>query len=134
MGGTVRKICRRAIDHCLVTGEPLTGTIELHHPVRDGRPPIPLSKKGHSLIESQIAAGDDVPLEDEEGPDAAWNKLRRIRNQQNQSWVQLREGLVALKTGSMVCRPNAKSFANKVVRELGASPDDILDLLDAHEV
>lgn len=134
MGGTVRKNCRKAIDHCLVTGEPLTGTIELHHPVRDGRPPIPLSKKGHSIIEGQIAAGDDASPEDEEGPDATWDKLRRIRNQQNKSWVQLREGLTALKTGSMVCRPNAKAFANKVVRELGVSPDDIFELLDAHEV
>jgi hypothetical protein len=42
-------------DHCLVTGKPLEAKeVELHHPARDGRPPIPLSKVGHAEIESAI--------------------------------------------------------------------------------
>lgn len=135
MGGTVREKCRNAIDHCLVTGEPLTASAELHHPVRDGRPPIPLSKRGHSMIEGQVtveangtAAGEDA------GPEPEWTKLRQIRKERNQSWVQLREGLAAVKTGSMTCRANAKSFANKVIRELGLQPEEILALMDEHEV
>ncbi|MEO8270837.1 MAG: hypothetical protein ABI557_14025 [Aureliella sp.] len=38
LGGTARKQCRKMADHCLVTGESLDETtVELHHPVRDGR-------------------------------------------------------------------------------------------------
>lgn len=135
MGGTVRKNCRKAIDHCLVTGEPLDGTIELHHPVRDGRPPIPLSKKGHSLIEGQVAIEADESFDGENaGDETEWDKLKRIRKQQNQSWAQLREGLMAIKTGSTVFRPNAKSFANKAIRVLTVSPEYILTLMDEHDV
>lgn len=134
MGGTVRKNCRKAIDHCLVTGEPLDGTIELHHPVRDGRPPIPLSKKGHSLIEGQVAVEVGEFLTDENVDETEWDKLRWLRKQQNQSWAQLREGLIAIKTGSIVYRSNAKSFANKVIRAFNVSPEYILDLMDEHDV
>lgn len=134
MGGTVRKNCRKAIDHCLVTGEPLDGAIELHHPVRDGRPPIPLSKGGHALIEGQVAGGADGTIDEVPEEESDWEKLKQIRKQRNQSWAQLREGLMAIKTGSMTCRSNAKSFANKVIREMGMSPDNVLDLLNEHEV
>lgn len=134
MGGKVRETCRKAIDHCLVTGEPLNGPIELHHPVRDGRPPIPLSKNGHAIIEGQIAGSDDGSIIDNPDLNPDWIRLRQIRKQQNQSWAQLREGLMAKKTGSMIYRPNAKSFANKAIRELGVSPDYILDLMDEHGV
>lgn len=134
MGGTVRKNCRKAIDHCLVTGEPLEGEIELHHPVRDGRPPIPLSKEGHALIEGQVAGGVDGAADGCLVEESDWEKLKQIKKQRNQSWTQLREGLIAIKTGSMTCRPNAKSFANKVIREIGLHPDNILDLLNEHEV
>jgi hypothetical protein len=54
LGGSSRKLCREAIDCCLVSGELLTLDRELHHPVRDGRPAIPLSKRGHASIEGQI--------------------------------------------------------------------------------
>ncbi len=40
-----------AVDKCIVTGEELGERAELHHPMRDGRPPILLSKKGHDIIE-----------------------------------------------------------------------------------
>ena len=54
LGGTVREECRETATTCIVTGEPLMSErVQLHHPVRDGRPPIPLSQKGHSLIENQ---------------------------------------------------------------------------------
>ena len=55
LGGTARAECRAAATHCLVTGAALEQDgIELHHPVRDGRPPIPLSKKAHASLEGQI--------------------------------------------------------------------------------
>lgn len=49
LGGRARELCREAFDRCLVTGDEFAADVELHHPIRDGRPPIPLSKTGHSL-------------------------------------------------------------------------------------
>ncbi|WP_420130127.1 hypothetical protein [Longimicrobium sp.] len=40
LGGTARAACRAAAERCLVSGERLQrDRLELHHPVRDGRPP-----------------------------------------------------------------------------------------------
>jgi len=60
-GGASRKLCRAAADSCLVSGDHLGPDCELHHPVRDGRPAIPLSKHGHGLIEGQISSEGDDP-------------------------------------------------------------------------
>ena len=46
-------MCRDVSTTCLVTGEALGADSELHHPVRDGRPPVLLSKAGHDRIEGQ---------------------------------------------------------------------------------
>jgi hypothetical protein len=51
LGGKAREICRSSINECMITGEQLGKDSELHHPIRDGRPPILLSKKGHETIE-----------------------------------------------------------------------------------
>ncbi len=51
LGGTARDTLRKLTDECMVTGDKIGPDGELHHPVRDGRPPILLSKEGHSLIE-----------------------------------------------------------------------------------
>lgn len=53
-GGTVRSQCKSLAKSCLVSGKPSKEcTIELHHPVRDGRPPIPIAKEVHAEIEGQ---------------------------------------------------------------------------------
>jgi hypothetical protein len=54
LGGRARTLCRQAVETCLVTGSAFDEYSELHHPVRDGRPPILLSKKGHGSIEDQL--------------------------------------------------------------------------------
>ena len=41
---------------------------------------------------------------------------------------------MAILTGSMTCRPAAKSFANKVIREVGLNPEEIIKILDEHGV
>ncbi|MBT9172220.1 MAG: hypothetical protein DDT21_00601 [Syntrophomonadaceae bacterium] len=51
LGGTARATCREAVTKCIVTGDELGEKPELHHPLRDGRPPILLSKAGHNVIE-----------------------------------------------------------------------------------
>lgn len=60
LGGKANEECKAAADVCIVSGAPLAGgEIELHHPVRDGRPPIPLSKEGHDELEGQGSTPDD---------------------------------------------------------------------------
>jgi len=54
LGGRARQECLTAGDVCLVTGDLLGERVELHHPVRDGRPPLPLSIDGHYIIEGQV--------------------------------------------------------------------------------
>jgi len=54
LAGNVRTELRSMLAACIVTGDPLEShTVTLHHPVRDGRPPLPISKKGHAKIEEQ---------------------------------------------------------------------------------
>jgi hypothetical protein len=54
LGGRVRQESREATTSCVISGRQLKGTkVELHHPVRDGRPPIPLHWKAHALLEGQ---------------------------------------------------------------------------------
>ena len=62
LGGVARELCREAAETCLITGEALGQDSELHHPVRDGRPPIVLSKKGHAVIEGQVASIGSDPI------------------------------------------------------------------------
>lgn len=62
LGGKARELCREAVKTCLVTGIALGQDSELHHPVRDGRPPILLSKKGHDEIEGQIVTVRNDPI------------------------------------------------------------------------
>ena len=135
LGGTARQMCREAVSLCIITGEELGDDAELHHPVRDGRPPILLSKKGHKIVErviadgggvAQTAVGEDLTGEQNE----LWQKLQLLRSQRNQSWAQLREGCATLLIPGTPCRPGARSFANVVIRETGKTPKEIIQLLD----
>ncbi|CAM3255668.1 hypothetical protein [Sporolactobacillus spathodeae] len=130
LGGAARDLCRSAVDHCMVTGEDLGERPELHHPLRDGRPPILLSKIGHSTIEHQ--QGNDSFSDGSE--DKVWNRIKQIKRERHMSWVQLREGCMAIQTGNTGYRTNAKSFANKVIRELDLSAAKIIDVLNQNNV
>ena len=131
LGGTARQACREATNNCIVTGEKLGKDAELHHPVRDGRPPILLSKKGHDIVE----AGNTQQIKQQatltEEQVSLWDKLQRMRAKRNQSWKQLREGCLAHSQSSSPCRPGAKSFANVASKETGKTPEEIIRLLDA---
>lgn len=128
LGGTARATCREAVNKCIVTGEELGENAELHHPLRDGRPPILLSKKGHNLVEQNNQINSTANSDDDVDNDI-WNIIKEIRTKKNQSWAQLKEGCNAILTGSKNCRPGAKSFANVVIRETGLSASNILEML-----
>ena len=129
LGGTARATCREAVDKCIVTGEELGENPELHHPLRDGRPPILLSKKGHNLVE-QYNQINNSANSDDDSDDDVWKTVKQIRTKKSQSWTQLREGCNAILTGSYNCRSGAKSFANVVIRDTGLSASDILEIPD----
>jgi hypothetical protein len=53
-GGQARSQLRAVADTCIITGQRFAEVgSQLHHPVRDGRPPIPLSPEGHRTLEGQ---------------------------------------------------------------------------------
>ena len=129
LGGNARIMCKNVSSHCLVTKEVLGNDAELHHPLRDGRPPILLSKKGHKQIEGQIKG---IGTQD----DPIWIKIKEIRRQRNMSWVQLAEGCNTFlhnKTEAY-CRPSAKSFANVVIKETGLDAKKILELMEQNGI
>ena len=127
LGGTARQTCRAAVDRCIVTGEDLGEKPELHHPMRDGRPPILLSKKGHDFIEQKSQKNSFADVDDKDG---LWHVIKQLRAKKHMSWVQLREGCNVIITGSDDYRSGAKSFANTVIKETGLSANDLIERLD----
>jgi hypothetical protein len=134
LGGTARQTCREATHYCIITGEKLDDDAELHHPVRDGRPPILLSKKGHDIVERVFdsgSAGQGMTSENlTEKQNELLQKIQLLRSKQNQSWAQLREGCAALLNPNKPCRPNAKSFARAVIRKTESTLEEIMQLLN----
>jgi len=130
VGGEVRALCRESCQHCLVTGEPLGEDVELHHPVRDGRPPLPLSSKGHDQIEGQISSVANDPI---------GQALFALRSQRNASWAQLRRGCLDL-MGQPVPWPSkasvnsARSFARKAATATELDYEKIIDWMDQRGV
>jgi hypothetical protein len=125
LGGNARTILKDAAKKCIVTNELLTKDAELHHPLRDGRPPILISKKGHNFIENQQSiSGDD-------NGDTIWEKMKSLKKEKHGSWILLREGCNAILDSSKKCRANAKAFANTIIRETGLKAQEIIDKLDS---
>ena len=124
-GGTVRKLCRDTGKTCLVTGVDGTeNTLELHHPVRDGRPPVLLSKETHALIERQSSASN--------ADDEVMTVIRPIKRQGNRSWVMLKLGCELLLgiegiTKSKNVQASSKTFARKASKESGLNYQELLD-------
>jgi hypothetical protein len=130
LGGTARQTCRAAVTECIITGEELGDDAELHHPLRDGRPPILLSKSGHVQVEQRHQTGTNADNPD----DPTWLRICALKKEKHMSWVQLREGCGAVAEGVSAARPGAKSFANTVIRETGLTALEIVALLDAGEL
>lgn len=127
-GGTVRKQCREHTNACLISGIPSNEcTIELHHPVRDGRPPIPLSKEAHAVIENQGSSADE--------PDGVMEIVYPIKREGNRSWVMLKLGCELLlgsteTTKSRNVQSSSKTFARKVREATGLDFNQILTWIE----
>lgn len=130
LGGVARQRIRDAAKVCIVTGKQLSeSAIELHHPVRDGRPPVPLSHAGHNLIETRA----QIPR------DEIGTILNTIRRDGNRSWVMLRRGLLLLsgqdaEGGTVNSRASAKSFARRSMRATNKSELELLAWLDENNL
>lgn len=129
LGGTARQTCKEAATTCVVTGNSLEGqTVELHHPMRDGRPPLPVSKEGHAKIEGQVPSADD---------DSILTNLKILKRAGNRSWVQLRLGCQTL-LGQEISQSNksviasSKTFARKAQDLTGMSYLQLIRFLDEH--
>ncbi len=135
LGGTARERCRKMLSSCLVTGEPLTAAIDLHHPVRDGRPPVPLSREGHRTIEQQTAAG--APSADTETDEIA-RGIAKVKKP-NQSWSMLRRGCRLMLGqppggGTPATNASAKTLARQAIETTGRTAHDLLDWMDANKL
>ena len=131
LGGTARQTCRSAVDKCIVTDEVLSKNAELHHPIRDGRPPILLSKNGHEIVEQNNRKVNNGNKEEDND---IWDKIKILKTGKHMSWVQLREGCNSIISGGACRRPAAKSFANKVKEITGLSETEIISLLDTRKI
>jgi hypothetical protein len=142
LGGTARATLRAVNKPCLVTGKQIGDDGELHHPVRDGRPPILLSKEGHAAIEGQTrrppdleepAQGAVVRDQTGVGPEEDFSEvIREIKKHGHHSWVQLRnacwEGLgkqVTYTTPNVAS--TSRAFARKVSKKTGIDYGQILE-------
>lgn len=126
LGGNARGELRAVAGTCLVTGETLGSDTELHHPVRDGRPPLPLSKAGHARIEGQDSTNDEDPRV------AA---IQGIRNEGNRSWAMLRRGCLdllgrAVTHSTPKVAASSRTFARKAAEASSMSFDEIIEWLD----
>jgi hypothetical protein len=132
LGGTARGRCKAMLSSCVVTGTPLTGDIELHHPVRDGRPPIPLSKEMHRTIERPT-------ISSETSGDVERKKVARLIEElkkPNESWRMLRRGcrlILGLSPGggTVASNASAKALARRAINKTKLPPQELLDWMDA---
>lgn len=128
LGGTVRAKLRNASSNCMITGLPLK-KVELHHAVRDGRPPIPLSPEGHRQVEESLAETSDVPL---------IRDLRELKAERTWSWKMLRDGCLSqlgqlgedFKSRSKKSLDTSRAFAKKAQARTGLSFEQLLQSLD----
>jgi len=132
LGGTVRDQCRKAAKRCIASNEPFTDKkIELHHPVRDGRPPIPLTKEAHSQIEHQFNNSMD-------NKDPIFVTLNQIKKDGHRSWVMLRVGCELLLGNdvdkSKNVKASSKTFARKAKDAVDLDYSELLDWLNSNNL
>jgi hypothetical protein len=136
LGGTARETCRSISNVCIVTGEELGEGAELHHPIRDGRPPILLSKKGHNLIEGQSSSKESYTDGDK---DDIYSLLLKIKHERNRSWVQLRKGIQSqlerpVEFSSKGVKSISRSFAKTAKDKTKLTYEELLQWMDENKL
>jgi len=132
LGGNARGELRATAGSCIMMRRSLEGDCELHHPVRDGRPPIPLCHEAHDQIEKQQSNADT-------SANPSYLVISKIRRETHNSWTNLRKACLDLmgekvNFGTPAVRNGARGFARKVVNATNLSFDQIIDFLDSHEL
>jgi len=132
LGGKARDELRAIAGSCIVTGKSLDGDCELHHPVRDGRPPIPLCHEAHVEIERQKSKADA-------SSDPNFPTISKIRRGSNNSWRNLRKGCLDLlgnkvKHSTPAVGAGARAFARKVSNSTSLSFEQVIDFLDSNDL
>jgi hypothetical protein len=131
LGGTARTECRAAADRCIASSEPLEpGDIELHHPVRDGRPPVPLTKRAHACLEGQSEGA---------GGDGTREVLLGLKRAGNRSWVHLRRGCQDLlgrtvQHSTSKVAASSRTLARQAAQRTGMSFEELLEWLDRNRL
>jgi len=131
--GDVRKQLKKLALTCPVSPDDFeVGKIELHHPVRDGRPPLPLSKKGHEKIEGLIEPEEN----DEDGKKLFAHHKTSTRRY---SWRSLRLGCLSelgreAYDKSVSRHRTARGNVSFVKRGTGISVESLLSILDRYEL
>jgi hypothetical protein len=126
LGRKARQLCRGGISKCIVTGGPLGQDAQLHHPVRDGRPPLLITKQGHTRLDGQESNNEDDPVA---------KVLIHLRRDQNRSWAHLRRGCLDLlgeqpRAASKGMKASARAFARKAAAATQLGYREILEWLD----
>lgn len=126
LGGNARAELRAIAGSCIMTGKPLEDGYELHHPLRDGRPPIPLCHEAHDRLEKQESSA--------ETGDPISKIILGIRAKRNNSWKNLRRGCLDLmgeqvEHSTPAVRAGARSFAREVSKTTGLSYGQIIEWL-----
>ena len=133
ISGSVREELRDLAQNCPIAPESFDKEkIELHHPVRDGRPPIPLSKKGHETVEGIVA----IEPNDQPGKRLV---AHRKESSRSYSWRSLRFGCL-MELGqsaydkSISRHRTARSSIAWVKKETSLSAEAILEILERYEL
>jgi hypothetical protein len=123
-GGTARQQYKGLGTHCLMSGKSTSECkIELHHPLRDGRPPIPLAKNVHDEIEKQSAV---IEVDDQ-----IMQIIYPIKRKNNRSWVMLKLGCKLLLGNSDTSKSknvqdSSKTFARQASKASGLNYEELL--------
>ena len=130
LGGSAKNLLKTISSKCIISDKPLFGEIvELHHTLRDGRPPIPILKVEHDKLESQSSVSDDPVMA----------LVYKIKRERNSSWILLREGLeyfqaIESDEAAVGARPNGKSFAKKAIETTKLSVDQLLEWMNENDL
>lgn len=133
LSGNVRKELKELFTICPVAPDDTdVASVELHHPLRDGRPPLPLSKKGHSIVEGLLV------LKPDDADGVALVNFRKT-GKQPISWKRLRVGCLNLsgiepEGFKKTYLSGARSWVRKAMKETSLTEDRILAFLDRYDL